>query len=46
LHEADHSKAFYDIADRHPRQAEATLYLEGYALGLGLVQEDDDVIGL
>ncbi len=45
LHEADHSKAFYDIADRHPRQAEATLYLEGYALGLGLVQEDDDVIG-
>lgn len=39
LHEADHTAAFYEIADRHPRQAEATLFLEGYALGLGLAPE-------
>jgi hypothetical protein len=31
----DHSGAFHAIADRHPRQREAALFLEGYSLGLG-----------
>jgi len=31
----DHSRAFHAIADRHPRQREAALFLEGYSLGLG-----------
>jgi hypothetical protein len=31
----DHSSAFHAIADRHPRQREAAIYLEGYSLGLG-----------
>ena len=39
LQEADHDTAFYDIANRHPRQAEAALFLDGYALGLGLAPE-------
>jgi predicted metal-dependent hydrolase len=39
LHEADHTAAFHEIADRHPRQAEAALFLEGFALGLGLAPE-------
>ncbi len=43
LHVADHSPAFYEIADRHPRQAESAHFLEGYALGLGLRIEDGDV---
>lgn len=43
LQEADHSVRFYDIADRHPRQAECGLFLEGYALGLGLRIEEGDV---
>jgi predicted metal-dependent hydrolase len=43
LQEADHSPLFYDIADRHPRQADSALFLEGYALGLGLHIEDGDV---
>jgi hypothetical protein len=41
LHEADHSPAFHQWANRHPRQEECALYLEGYALGLGLRVEDD-----
>lgn len=44
LHEADHSKAFYEIANRHPRQRECELFLEGYALGLGLSMEQADVL--
>lgn len=44
LQEADHSAAFYEIADRHPRQGDSALYLEGYALGLGLRIEEGDVI--
>ena len=44
LHEADHSVAFYAIADRHPRQAESAHFLEGYALGLGLRIEESDVV--
>ncbi|MGC8510387.1 MAG: M48 family metallopeptidase [Acidimicrobiales bacterium] len=43
LHEADHSAAFYEIARRHPRQYECGLFLEGYALGLGLRIEETDV---
>ena len=44
LHEADHSSRFYEIANRHPRQAECALFLEGYALGLGLrIEEDSDI---
>lgn len=43
LHEADHSAAFYEIADRHPRQGDSALFLEGYALGLGLRIEAGDV---
>jgi hypothetical protein len=43
LQEADHSPAFYDIARRHPRQDECELFLEGYALGLGLRIEEGDV---
>jgi len=43
LQEADHSPAFYEIAHRHPRQSESALYLDGYALGLGLRIEEGDV---
>lgn len=43
LQEADHSAAFYEIAHRHPRQTDSGLYLEGYALGLGLRIEEGDV---
>jgi predicted metal-dependent hydrolase len=31
----DHSPGFHAIADRHPRQREAAIFLEGYSLGLG-----------
>ncbi len=31
----DHSPSFHALANRHPRQAEAALFLEGYSLGLG-----------
>ncbi|HET9088725.1 MAG TPA: M48 family metallopeptidase [Acidimicrobiales bacterium] len=43
LIEADHSSAFYEIANRHPRQEESALFLEGFALGLGLKIEGGDV---
>ncbi|MHB8380302.1 MAG: M48 metallopeptidase family protein [Acidimicrobiales bacterium] len=43
LQEADHSATFYEIANRHPRQNDSELYLDGYALGLGLRIEDGDV---
>ncbi len=43
LQVADHSPAFYEIANRHPRQDDSELYLEGYALGLGLRIEEGDV---
>ena len=43
LQVADHSPAFYEIANRHPRQDDSELYLEGYALGLGLRIEVADV---
>lgn len=44
LIEAEHSSAFYDLANRHPRQRECELFLEGYALGLGLAIETGDVL--
>lgn len=31
---ADHSEHFYALANRHPRQRDAAIFLEGYALGL------------
>ena len=43
LQEADHSPAFYEIANRHPRQDERGQFLDGYALGLGLRIEGGDV---
>jgi hypothetical protein len=43
LQEADHSTQFYAIANRHPRQVDSALFLEGYALGLGLRIEESDV---
>jgi hypothetical protein len=43
LQEADHSPAFYDIANRHPRQEACGVFLDGYALGLGLRIEEGDV---
>ncbi len=43
LQVADHSPAFYEIANRHPRQDDSELYLEGYALGLGLRIVEADV---
>lgn len=45
LHEVDHSATFYAIANRHPRQDDSALFLEGYALGLGLRIEAGDVDG-
>jgi hypothetical protein len=43
LQEADHSPRFNEIAERHPRQGDSALFLEGYALGLGLAIEEGDV---
>lgn len=43
LQEADHSPAFYALANRHPRQADSGMFLDGYALGLGLRIEAGDV---
>jgi predicted metal-dependent hydrolase len=43
LIEADHSAAFYELANRHPRQDECALFLDGFALGLGLRIESADV---
>jgi YgjP-like, metallopeptidase domain len=43
LQEADHSARFNEIAERHPRQGESALFLEGYALGLGLRVEEGEL---
>lgn len=40
LHVVEHSAAFHELANRHPRQADAELYLEGYQLGLGIADEE------
>ena len=39
----DHSAAFHELADRHPRQRDATTFLDGYQLGLetGEVEQPD-----
>lgn len=39
LHHLEHSAAFHAIADRHPRQGDAELFLDGYQLGLGIAEE-------
>lgn len=43
LIEADHSPAFYELANRHPRQGDCEMFLDGFALGLGLRIESLDV---
>lgn len=43
LQEVDHSSRFSEIANRHPRQGDSELFLDGYALGLGLRIELGDV---
>ncbi len=43
LIEADHSAAFHELANRHPRQRESAIYLEGFALGLGLAMDRSDL---
>jgi len=40
LHVVEHSPEFHAIADRHPRQGEAEIYLDGYQLGLGIAEEE------
>ena len=46
----DHSAAFHSLADRYPRQAEASLFLEGYQLGLQMssdrIDDEEDQRGL
>lgn len=44
LQEAGHGPAFWEIANRHPRQGESALFLEGYSLGLGISIEEADVL--
>lgn len=43
LQVVEHSAEFHAIAGRHPRQGDSALFLEGYALGLGLRVEEGDV---
>jgi predicted metal-dependent hydrolase len=40
LHHVEHSSEFHDIANRHPRQSDAEIFLEGYQLGLGIAEEE------
>jgi len=40
LHHVDHSPAFHTMAERHPRQGDAELFLDGYQLGLGIADEE------
>ncbi len=40
LHHVEHSAEFHAIADRHPRQGDAEIYLDGYQLGLGIAEEE------
>jgi hypothetical protein len=37
---ADHSDAFHALANRHPRQRDALVFLEGYSLGLQTAATD------
>ena len=43
LQEVGHTAKFNELAERYPRQLESALFLEGYALGLGLRIEEGDV---
>jgi hypothetical protein len=43
LQEVGHTPRFNEIANRFERQQESALFLEGYALGLGLRIEEGDV---
>ena len=43
LQEVGHTAKFNQLAERYPRQLESALFLEGYALGLGLRIEEGDV---
>jgi hypothetical protein len=43
LQEVGHTALFNEIANRFERQVESGLFLEGYALGLGLRIEEGDV---
>lgn len=43
LQEVGHTAKFNELADRYPQQHESALFLEGYALGLGLRIEEGDV---
>jgi hypothetical protein len=43
LQEVGHTARFNELADRYPRQQDSALFLEGYALGLGLRIEEGDV---
>ena len=43
LQEVGHTARFHEIANRFERQEESGLFLEGYALGLGLRIEEGDV---
>ena len=36
----DHGPEFHELANRHPRQAEATLFLEGFQIGFEMGVED------
>ena len=40
LHHVEHSAEFHAMADRHPRQGDAELFLDGYQLGLGIAEEE------
>jgi hypothetical protein len=43
LQEVGHTAKFNELAERYPQQLESALFLEGYALGLGLRIEEGDV---
>jgi len=40
LHVIDHSPEFHELSNRHPRQHDAELFLEGYQLGIGIADEE------
>lgn len=40
LYHLEHNRAFHAIANRHPRQDDAEVFLEGYQLGLGIAEEE------
>jgi hypothetical protein len=41
----DHGAAFHELANRHPRQAEATQFLEAYQLGIDMAGSGFDAEG-